>query len=132
MLSVNKPMMKQAFSALIQDNSGVFYKAAYNAYYESVKPSSPSGDVNADQENKLCDESDKAAKDCAEKFAKAFCKELRSGGFDSTLADEIDNHVKSIKLMITTPVLPTVISPMGPCSGSLSIMEETGASIQIL
>ena len=34
MLSTNLPLMKQKFSSMLTDNTGMFYKAAYEAYLE--------------------------------------------------------------------------------------------------
>ena len=49
------------------------------------------------------------------------------------VSTQIDTHVKSAQININVPaLLPTIISPMGPCSGSLTINEMTGAQISIL
>ena len=75
---------------------------------------------------------DKLKIEKSEAFAKAFVKSLRNSNFDDLLANEIDKHIKSMMLTITVPaLLPTIISPTGPCSGSLTISEATGAKISI-
>ena len=73
------------------------------------------------------------AVETAKKFAEEFVEQLKKGKVLETISDEIDTHVKSIKLMISVPtLLPTIISPMGPCTGALTISEETGAQIKLL
>lgn len=133
MLSANKPLMQQNFSSMISEN-GLFYKAAYDAFYETMKPENISDpNLDANSINNITNEIDKKAKDAAKKFAKAFVKGLKDGGFDSKLATEIDNHVKAIQLLITMMPqgLATIISPVGPCTGSMVISDAT-ASIQLL
>lgn len=133
MLATNLPLMKQKFSLMLQEMTGVMYKAAYDAYYESVKPEMPTpGDDNPEVVQSSYNSANKAAKDCAEKFAKTFVKSLKDGGFMDSIADEIDGHVKSMMLTISIPtLLPTIISPMGPCTGALTISQATGAQITI-
>lgn len=142
MLATNLPIMKQNLNKLLDvpPVEGPVYKAAYNAYYEANKAETVSYSSENDPLGNQTTESAKIVADinnnidkCADKFAKEFCKQLKQNGFMDTIADEIDGHVKSIKLMINIPaLLPTIISPMGPCTGALSITEETGAQIQIL
>lgn len=135
MLSTNLPLMKQKFSSMLTDNTGMFYKAAYEAYLESMSDQKPivsnDPDISAiidDANAKM----DKLKIEKSEAFAKAFVKSLRNSNFDDLLANEIDKHIKSMMLTITVPaLLPTIISPTGPCSGSLTISEATGAKISI-
>jgi hypothetical protein len=140
MLAVNKPLMEAKFSQMLAEESGMLYKAAKEAHYAASKYNydtqikeynagidkslPPMGDADSDTKKKW--------EDTAKEFAKAFVTALKNAGFDSTLADEIDNHVKSAQIDITVPaLLPTIISPMGPCTGSLSISTATGAQIMI-
>lgn len=142
MLATNLPIMKQNLNKLLDvpPVEGPVYKAAYNAYYEANKAEAASYSSEDDPLGNQTVESAKIVADinsnidkCADKFAKEFCKQLKQNGFMNAIADEIDGHVKAIKLMINIPaLLPTIISPMGPCTGALSITEETGAQIQIL
>ena len=142
MLATNLPIMKQNLNKLLDvpPVEGPVYKAAYNAYYEANKAETVSYSSENDPLGNQTTESAKIVADinnnidkCADKFAKEFCKQLKQNGFMNAIADEIDGHVKAIKLMINIPtLLPTIISPMGPCTGALSITEETGAQIQIL
>ena len=142
MLATNLPIMKQNLNKLLDvpPVEGPVYKAAYNAYYEANKAETVSYSSDDDPLGNQTTESAKIVADinnnidkCADKFAKEFCKQLKQNGFMNAIADEIDGHIKAMKLMINIPtLLPTIISPMGPCTGALSITEETGAQIQIL
>jgi len=141
MLSVNKPLMDQKLNALYN----VLEKAAYDARYNEGKRDLDAADAKLndpkfDKDIKASIESNPDyikreidLKDKSNKFAADFVNALKQGKFIETISDEIDGHVKAIKLMINIPVLlPTIASPVGPCTGALSITEETGAQIQIL
>lgn len=136
MLSVNKPLMKNSLNMLLLATKGnPFYDAAYNAYYESNKCEmnsvSATDDPSGISNNAALDTNSKIKKR-ANDFAVEFCNTLKKGGFMDTIADEIDKHVKSMMLTINIPMLlPTIISPMGPCTGTLTISEATGAQITI-
>lgn len=137
MLATNLPILKQKLNQLIKDSKGgAFYNAAYEAYYALVKDAAKDIDSGSDVDLNPIIEAEKIkcdnkAKADAELFAKTFCSELKKAAVMDTIADEMDAHIKSAQIDITTPVLPTVISPMGPCSGSLNISTMTGASITI-
>jgi hypothetical protein len=116
-----------------------FKDAAYEAYYEANKPTKPAPDPDdttgnlQKQSNSAYNDLEKKVKDSANIFADEFVKKLKNGKVLETISDEIDGHVKAIKLMISVPtLLPTIISPMGPCTGALTISQETGAQIQLL
>lgn len=142
MLATNKPLMQKVFSDMITDKTGMLYKAAYDAYYDTTEYN-----YNEQQKNissylannvvggsdAVLDPPDKRKwEEEAKVFASSFVKALRDAKFDSTLADEIDKHVKSAQIDIAVPALqPTIVSPMGPCSGSLLISTATGAQITI-
>lgn len=141
MLATNLPIMKTNLNLLLTPSKGnPFYDAAYNAYYEANKAEAASYSSDDDPLGNQTIESAKITEDinnnidkCAITFATEFCNKLKQNGFMDAIADEIDGHVKAIKLMINIPVLlPTITSPVGPCTGALSITEETGAQIQIL
>lgn len=141
MLAVNKPLMEMTFSQMLMENTGMLYKAAKEAHYaasehmyNSQKESynsiidtviTPMGD--ADNTTK------KMWTDTAEEFAKAFVKSLKDSGFDSTLADEIDKHVKSIEPMLSfiVPTHGALACPAGPVTGTL-IGTTTNGAIQIM
>lgn len=136
MLSTNKPLMKSAFNSLLNDKEGnPFYDAAYSAYYESNKCEINSFSADDDPSgisNNAANEINIKLHDRAKVFAKEFCSNLKNSGFMDSIADEIDNHIKSMMITIDVPVLlPTIISPVGPCTGSISISEVTGAKISI-
>lgn len=135
MLSVNKPLMDQKLNALYN----VLENAAYKAYYNQLKSKFDNSktDIQDSEISKIVASEniklENEMKNDAAQFANDFCNALKQGKFIETISDEIDGHVKAIKLMINVPaLLPTIISPMGPCTGALSITEETGAQIQIL
>lgn len=139
MLNVNLPLMKQNLNKLLDTppiNKGPIYNAAYNAYYEVNTYEIEGNNDDPDlapiiAKNKI--ECEQKMKDNANKFATEFCNSLKSGGFMDTIADEIDGHVKAVKLLITMMPqgITTIVSPVGPCSGSM-IIDDTTANIQIL
>lgn len=137
MLATNLPVLKQKLNELIKDSKGgAFYDAAFEAYYTLIKSAAEDINIGSDsdlipiiQEQKL--KCEKKAKEDAESFAKIFCSELKKANFMNIIADEFNNHIKSAQIDITTPVLPTVTSPMGPCSGTLTISIANGANINI-
>lgn len=135
MLSTNKPLMDQNFKALYN----VFKDAAYEAYYEANKPIKPapdptdtSGNLKKNSDNAY-NELEKKVKESAETFSSTFVKKLKNKKLLESISDEIDTHVKSLTLMITAQptALATIISPMGPCTGSL-ILSDATAAIKIL
>lgn len=146
MLATNKPLMDQAFNKLcIKGNgsassaksAGAIYKAAYMAYYEKNAANLPKNDPNdkdilnnlknqgltiEDVKKKLENDSH----DFASLFTDAMSECLKE------ISNQIDAHIKSAQIDIMVPaLLPTIISPMGPCTGSLSISKATGAQITI-
>lgn len=137
MLAANLPILKQKLNQLIKDSKGgAFYDAAYAAYYSLIKSASGNINIGSDsdlmpliQEHKL--ECEQQAKKDAESFAKTFCSELKKAKFMDIIADEVDTHIKTAQIDITTPILPSVTSPVGPCSGTLTISITNGASIII-
>lgn len=137
MLSTNKEILKTNLNNLIAENTSPMYKAAYNAYYNMTKANMQTIEVTDIDLQPIVEAElikiEQKIKDNANNFANDFCKTLKDGGFMDTLADEIDNHVKAIKLLITMMPqgLATIISPMGPCSGSM-VIDDTTANIQIL
>lgn len=139
MLASNIIILKQKLNQLLATppvSEGVVYKAAYDAYYEvakfdtTVKNNDPDLGPIVSTGVIGCE---KTLKDNAKKFATIFCKGLKDGGFMDTIADEVDAHIKSSKLVISMMPqgIATIVSPMGPCTGSMIISDET-ANIQIL
>ena len=137
MLAANLPILKQNLNKLITANKGsAFYNAAYEAYYSLFKNVASSIDSGSDPDLKPIIEAqklecDRKAKADAELFAKSFCEALKKASVMDIIADEINTHIKSAQIDITAPILPTVTSPMGPCTGSLTISPMTGANITI-
>lgn len=131
MLSTNKPTMDKNLKALYD----VLYDAAYEGYLKAEGYDDVDSNIDDLEIQNKPDKSEIKGKmeDTAELFADEFVKQLKDGSFLETISDEIDTHVKAIKLMISVPTLmPTIISPMGPCTGALTISEETGAQINLL
>ena len=141
MLATNLPIMKTNLNLLLTPSKGnPFYDAAYNAYYEANKaePASyspdddPLGNQTIESAN-ITDDINNNIDKRAITFATEFCNKLKQNGFMDAIADEIDGHVKAIKLSIA--VLPqglaTIVSPVGTCTGTLMINDAT-AQIQIL
>lgn len=135
MLATNLPILKQTLNKLI-DKNDVVYEAAYNAYYEATKTDLPIANITDSDLSptaiKKKSECEKILKDKAKLFATEFCKGLKDGGFMDTIADEVDKHIKMAQIDINVPsLMPTISSPVGPCSGSLNISVSTGAQIVI-
>lgn len=138
MLATNKIALKQNLNNLlgVPPMEGPVYKAAYNAYYNVTKVDIDKTNNDPDLAPVIAENAAKCEqkmKDDAKKFATEFCNGLKDGGFMDTIADEIDSHVKAIKLLITMMPqgLATIVSPMGPCTGTM-IIDDTTANIQIL
>ena len=74
----------------------------------------------------------KKMKETAEKFGKKF-GQVFADEVSADLAKAIMNYIKSAEIMITCQptALASVISPMGPCTGTLVISKAT-ANVQIL
>lgn len=133
MLSTNINIMKSNLNKLLDDN-GPVYNAAYDAFYNTINIDN----VNIDDPDfaELVSSGNSKRKQQlekdAKKFAKNFCDGLKSGGLMNSIADEIDKHIKQAMITINVPAIPpTLISPIGPVTGSLIISEATGAKITI-
>jgi hypothetical protein len=140
MLATNLPIMKQTLNSLIMENNSVMYDAAYNAFYEASKPDKNAAkidDPSAQQQNDgfqndMVKQIDDMVKEKAKEFANMFCKNLKDGGFMDKIADEIDKHVKSLDISITTavpgPSGSVLACGVGPVSGSiiLNTLSPTG------
>lgn len=133
MLATNIIKMKENLNKLLDTPptaKGVLYKAAVNAYYEanSAEPvnfdDDPCGNMTASSIS-YANDINSNIKDCADKFAKEFCDSLKESGFMNIIADEIDAHIKAMNLVINVPMVSTIISPTGPCTGVLNISNET-------
>lgn len=150
MLDVHKTKMLKTFSDMLNKETpttsgGVIYEAAKEAYYVVNKCPDNIDFARDDSENAMENnamieakleqsrkEQNERAKENAKKFAEKFVDILKYGGFDTTIANEIDDHVKALDLIIN--VLPTgitVTSPTGPCTGTILINNST-ANIQLL
>ena len=139
MLSENKEIMQQNLNSLLNIN-GPFYNAAYNAMLavipEPINANEIEFDDTGDMASLLNDvikqQKDKRIND-AKEFAKEFVNSLKEGEFMDVIADEVDKHIKSAYINIT--MLPqglnSIVSPTGPCSGTLVINNST-ANIQLL
>ena len=147
MLSTNLPLMKANLNVLLTASKGnPVYDAAYNAYYKAgeksfedqqknintINTNNQAYNTNIDYSSANNKEIDETLKKYSDVFATEFCNNLKSGGFLDSIADEIDSHIKSMMLSINVPVIPpTLISPVGPVTGSLMISEMAGSQITI-
>lgn len=135
MLSTNKPLMDQKLIALY-DNA--FKNAAYEAYlkaegYDDVDANIAKMELqNKPNPSDIKDE----MKRCAKLFSDEFVKQLKNAKLLETISDEIDGHVKAITDGLIITMLPqgiaTVVSPVGPCTGSMIIQSGSTANIQLL
>ena len=139
MLSVNKPLMDTQFSLLTVPHTGAIYKAAYNAYYnlasaafdESSKESTDADlaptltAAQAKMKSKIVED--------ANKFASDFCEGMSD--MLKEISNQIDAHVKAVANGLVITMLPqgiaTVVSPVGPCTGSMIIQNNTTANVVI-
>ena len=98
-------------------------KAANDAFLETC---AKTGVSNID------DSINKQMKKTAEKFGKKF-GQVFAEEVSADLANEIMNYIKSAEVMITCrpTALATIMSPVGPCTGTLIISKAT-ADVQIL
>lgn len=150
MLSVNKPLMDAAFNSLCIKGSGsesaaksagIVYKSAYEAYYKKIAENLPTSDPSdPDVAAKLKSDGlsvddikkklEKEAHDFASLFADAMKECL------SEVSNQIDAHVKAVANGLTITMMPqglaTVVSPMGPCTGSMVIKNGATASVVIM
>jgi hypothetical protein len=148
MLSVNKPLMDTKFSMLVKkgtakmpDSGGAIYKAAYHAYFDKtydrlMETSDPSDtDLYDDLRSKKMLKSDNIDKlrDDAHDFASLFADAMDE--ILKEVSSQVDAHVKALANGMTITMLPqgiaTVVSPMGPCTGSMVIKNGATASIII-
>lgn len=145
MLSTNKPLMDNKFAMLAKkgsasapDTGGTIYKAAYHAFYDKtyerlMETEDPEdADIKADLASKGMLKADniknlqKEAHDFASYFADAMKDIL------DEISTQVDNHIKQAMITINVPVLPpTLVTAMGPVTGSLIVSETTGAQITI-
>ena len=132
MLSVHKPIMDAAFAkltvpgnALTPDIGGAIYKAAYHAYYDvgekrindcdAIEDPDLAADAIARKQEALMD-----LKNDSHMFATAFNDAMKE--CLKEISNQIDDHIKSMMLTINIPaVLPTLVSPVGPVTGALTI-----------
>ena len=140
MLSTNIVSFKQNLNKLLNTTEGAegaVYTAAYNAYFNltnvELDTNSEDSDIQSILESASEELKEKIEND-AKQFATDFCNGLKDNNFMETIADEVDKHIKSMKLVIN--VLPqgmaSIVSPVGPCTGTLVVDDPTTATIQIL
>ena len=137
MLSQNKPLMDQKLTALYDK---ALHKAAYEAHlkqagYDNVSNNINSMDIDTSIKPNVNDIK-KNMENSAKLFADEFVNQLKNANFLETISNEIDGHVKAIANGLIITMLPqgiaTVISPVGPCTGSMIIQNGSTANIQLL
>lgn len=107
--------LKNEFSSILE-----------RAFYEALK-AQDSGEEN--ESNSLSAEASsvakKARKEMDKKFknaAKKFSQEA-SGDMAKAVAEKTYNFIKEMMINVNNaPVLPTIVSPTGPCTGTLTIL----------
>jgi hypothetical protein len=148
MLKVNKPLMDQAFeklclkgSAQAPDSGGTIYKAAYHAYYDKSAEKLPKSDPT-DQDimpvltatNATAAQIKLQLQNDAHEFASLFADSMND--ILKEVSNQIDAHVQAIADGIIITMLPqgiaTIVSPVGPCSGSMVIQNNSTAQIEII
>lgn len=153
MLSANKSIMDTSFESLARTgtydktspNGGVIYNTVFENYFDNKKKRAEETlenmikSINDDDdrknpgcafESKLSEDDieniKKESHEIADAVARAMNECLKE------ISNQIDKHIKAMTLNINIPtLLPTIISPMGPCTGALQISEATGATITI-
>ena len=117
-LSAAKPIMEQN---LKMDFSPLFEKAFYEALKtqaECIEQDTRDA-INA---GKLGEEPNIDDQKALKKGAKKFANEL-SGELAKIISDRIHDYVSEMMISVGPMVLlPTIISPVGPCTGSLQIL----------
>lgn len=138
MLSVNKPLMDAKFETLTTPQTGKVYMAAYNAYKNmATKMADAAGDVEDTDLAPGVAQSKTEVKQQIENDAKQFASDFCEGISEmlSEISTQIDAHVKALANGMTITMLPqgiaTVVSPMGPCTGSMVIKNGATANIII-
>jgi hypothetical protein len=145
MLSTNKQIMDSKFdmlskkgSAAAPDTGGAIYKAAYHAYYDktyeriNATEDPTDEDIKADLASRgmLKQNNIEKLKNEAHEFASLFADAMKE--CLDEISTQVDQHIKAAQINIVIPALtPTIVSPTGPCTGSLIISESTGAQITI-
>ena len=140
MLSTNKISMDNTFAMLAKkgtannpDAGGAIYKAAYHAYFDKTYDNLKSmqdptdADLKADLASKKILKTDveeslrKDAHEFASYFADAMDECL------SEISNQIDQHIKSmcLNIIMQPQGIATIVSPTGPCSGSMIISDST-------
>ena len=119
MLSTEKPILEQKLKQILYNAAKSAGKtASYEAYMTQLGNDPDVGKYNDEAKKSIEDAADKFSKKFAEEFAKELSKDL-----PGEMATAIYNFVKGIGIMAT--VMPTVVSPMGPCSGVMSPTDFT-------
>lgn len=153
MLSANKTIMDNVFESLARTGTGdskipdggVIYNTVFENYFENKKKRAEetlkkmTESINDDDDRKkpgcsfdstLSDDDIDNIKIESHEIADAVARAMNE--CLKEISNQIDNHIKSMTLNINIPtLLPTIISPMGPCTGTLQISEATGAVITI-
>ena len=115
------------------DIKNIFKNASYNASKEAFKAS---GEIvkSVNNEDLLSSLEDRISEEFGKIFSKIFIDELfPEGNINKNLANIINNHIKSlgINIILNPQSLSTIMSPIGPCTGTL-LINDTTANISIL
>lgn len=119
MLSDGKPILEQKLKQMLHDAAKKAGEvASYDAYMTQLGSDPDAGKYNNEMKTSMEKAAEKFSKKFAEEFAKEFSKDL-----PKDMAAAIYDFVKGIGIMAT--IMPTVISPMGPCSGAMAPTDFT-------
>lgn len=153
-ITANKPIMDKAFEALCikgdgtesgVNSAGIVYKSAFNAYFKKLSENLPTSmdDISSDEDTKsklenfdgiTPDRIRESLVEDAHQFAECFTDAMSE--CLKEISTQIDNHVKAVADGLLITMLPqgigTIVSPTGPCTGSMIIQNKSTAEIQIL
>ena len=122
-LSAAKPLMEQNLKKdlnnIIKSSFEKALEAALKKQNEELnKVSKPSDDTGSNAKNAA----EKALEEACKEFGKVASQEM-AGDIAKLISSEVHNFVKEMMITVNNaPVLPTVVSPMGPCTGTLTIL----------
>lgn len=122
-LSAAKPLMEQNLKKdlnnIIKSSFEKALEAALKKQNEELnRVSKPSDDTGSDAKKAA----ERALEEACKEFGKVASQEM-AGDIAKLISSEVHDFVKEMMITVNNaPVLPTVVSPMGPCTGTLTIM----------
>jgi hypothetical protein len=122
-LEAAKPLLEQNlkndFSKIIKD---AFEKALYEAFKAQTDDTDGLNSSGPQSEDDVKKRMDNKYKNASKKFAEVANDNI-SGDLAKQITARVHDYVKEMMITVNNaPVLPTVVSPMGPCTGTLTIL----------